>query len=226
MKNNLQKLRKQSKLSQTDLAKMLGVTRQAISLYEQGKRQLKEKDINTLIKYFNVSKKYLLGAYSKDEIMEFLPRTYKNILIDQNAFSLDEICVATSIAMNIDLISIAKGYIKPTVPKLVGSLDQWRFNDLSFFYKNFDFVFGSVAVKWLITKPMEVSQKDILEALDEALNAQLFKLSQDNTKQTSETGQSIPSPKELLSKRQKFIDDNSVLNPRDGGIDHMKWEEW
>ena len=73
---------------------------------------------------------------------------------------------------------------------------------------------------------MEVSQKDILEALDEALNAQLFKLSQDNTKQTSETGQSIPSPKELLSKRQKFIDDNSVLNPRDGGIDHMKWEEW
>lgn len=56
MKNNLQKLRKQSKLSQTDLAKMLGVTRQAISLYEQGKRQLKEKDINTLIKYFNVSK--------------------------------------------------------------------------------------------------------------------------------------------------------------------------
>ena len=61
MKNRIKELRKQSKLSQTDLAKMLGVTRQAISLYEQGKRQLKEKDINTLIKYFNVSVEYLKG---------------------------------------------------------------------------------------------------------------------------------------------------------------------
>lgn len=61
MKNRIKELRKQSKLSQTDLAKMLGVTRQAISLYEQGKRQLKEKDINTLIKYFNVSVEYLQG---------------------------------------------------------------------------------------------------------------------------------------------------------------------
>lgn len=50
MKNNLQKLRKQNKLSQNDLAKLLGVTRQAVSLYEQGKRQLKDKDIAVLTK--------------------------------------------------------------------------------------------------------------------------------------------------------------------------------
>lgn len=72
----MQKLRKQSDLSQTDLAKMLGVTRQAISLYEQGKRQLKEKDIATLTNYFNVSKNYLLGAYSKEEIIKIVHDEY------------------------------------------------------------------------------------------------------------------------------------------------------
>lgn len=71
----MQKLRKQSDLSQTDLAKMLGVTRQAISLYEQGKRQLK-KDIATLTNYFNVSKNYLLGAYSKEEIIKIVHDEY------------------------------------------------------------------------------------------------------------------------------------------------------
>ena len=60
--NRLKELRLNNNKTQTDLAKILGVTRQAISLYEQGKRQLKEKDINTLIKYFNVSVPYLRGA--------------------------------------------------------------------------------------------------------------------------------------------------------------------
>ena len=81
MKNNLQKLRKQSKLSQTDLAKMLGVTRQAISLYEQGKRQLKEKDINTLIKYFNVSKKYLLGATTYEVLDPLEKSIYDHVTV-------------------------------------------------------------------------------------------------------------------------------------------------
>lgn len=61
MMNRVKELRKQNKLSQNDLAKLLGVTRQAVSLYEQGKRQLKQKDINTLTKYFNVSIPYLKG---------------------------------------------------------------------------------------------------------------------------------------------------------------------
>ena len=59
--NRIKELRKLNKISQNDLAKMLGVTRQAISLYEQGKRQLKDKDIAVLTKYFNVSVPYLKG---------------------------------------------------------------------------------------------------------------------------------------------------------------------
>ena len=82
--NRIKELRKQSKLSQTDLAKMLGVTRQAISLYEQGKRQLKEKDINTLIKYFNVSKKYLLGATTYEVLDPLEKSIYSHVIEAMN----------------------------------------------------------------------------------------------------------------------------------------------
>ena len=79
--NRLKELRLKNKLSQTDLAKMLGVTRQAISLYEQGKRQLKEKDINTLIKYFNVSKKYLLGATTYEVLDPLEKSIYDHVTV-------------------------------------------------------------------------------------------------------------------------------------------------
>lgn len=59
--NRIKKLRKLNKISQNDLAKLLGVTRQAVSLYEQGKRRLKDKDIAVLTKYFDVSVPYLKG---------------------------------------------------------------------------------------------------------------------------------------------------------------------
>ncbi|OYR87372.1 hypothetical protein CBF53_07940 [Lactobacillus taiwanensis] len=61
MKNRIKELRQNRKLSQNDIAKLLGVTRQAVSLYEQGKRQLNKNNIDTLAKYFNVSALYLQG---------------------------------------------------------------------------------------------------------------------------------------------------------------------
>lgn len=61
MKNRIKELRQNRKLSQNDIAKLLGVTRQAISLYEQGKRQLNKNNIDTLANYFNVSVPYLKG---------------------------------------------------------------------------------------------------------------------------------------------------------------------
>lgn len=59
--NRIKKLRKLNKISQNDLVKLLGVTQQAVSLYEQGKRRLKDKDIAVLTKYFDVSVPYLKG---------------------------------------------------------------------------------------------------------------------------------------------------------------------
>lgn len=205
MKNNLQKLRKQSKLSQTDLAKMLGVTRQAISLYEQGKRQLKEKDINTLIKYFNVSKKYLLGAYSKDEILKILQEAYKKAP-HYKANSYYQ--VRNEISFNVDLIMIAHGFIEPTEPSINGMLSQSDVNNFEFWKQNFSFIFESVAIGWLISRPIEVSNDEILKAINEAIQIELSKLATDTRERQDKDGYWLESPSKYLSKRQEFINDH------------------
>lgn len=205
MKNNLQKLRKQSKLSQTDLAKMLGVTRQAISLYEQGKRQLKEKDINTLIKYFNVSKKYLLGAYSKDEILKMLQKAYKE---GSKYQASNYYQIKNSICFNVDLIMIAHGFIEPTEPSIYGMLSQSDVNNFEFWKQNFSFIFESVAIGWLISRPIEVSNDEILKAINEALQIELSKLATDTRERQDKDGYWLESPSKYLSKRQEFINDH------------------
>lgn len=205
MKNNLQKLRKQSKLSQTDLAKMLGVTRQAISLYEQGKRQLKEKDINTLIKYFNVSKKYLLGAYSKDEILKILQEAYKKAP-HYKANSYYQ--VRNEISFNVDLVMIAHGFIEPNEPSINGMLSQSDVNNFEFWKQNFSFIFESVAIGWLISRPIEVSNDEILKAINEAIQIELSKLATDTKEHQNEYKEWVESPSKYLSKRQEFINDH------------------
>lgn len=61
-KNRIAKLRKKKKLSQAKLAKNTGLTRQAISLYEIGKREPKLNTWEKLAKFFNVSVSYITGV--------------------------------------------------------------------------------------------------------------------------------------------------------------------
>ena len=61
MQNRLKEIRQEKNLSQTDIAKALGVTRQAISLYEKGDREPKLETWQKLADYFNVSVPYLQG---------------------------------------------------------------------------------------------------------------------------------------------------------------------
>lgn len=65
MQNRLKEIRQEKNLSQADIAKALGVTRQAISLYEKGDRELKLETWQKLADFFNVPVDYLLGI-SKD----------------------------------------------------------------------------------------------------------------------------------------------------------------
>lgn len=65
MQNRLKEIRQEKNLSQTDIANALGVTRQAISLYEKGDRELKLETWQKLADFFNVPVDYLLGI-SKD----------------------------------------------------------------------------------------------------------------------------------------------------------------
>lgn len=59
--NRIAKLRKEKNLSQAQLAKGTGLTRQAISLYEIGKREPKLETWLKLANFFNVPVSYLQG---------------------------------------------------------------------------------------------------------------------------------------------------------------------
>lgn len=170
MKNNLQKLRKQSDLSQTDLAKMLGVTRQAISLYEQGKRQLKEKDIATLTKYFNVTKNYLLGAYSKEEIIKIVHDEY----VKQRQSQDNKVYFFVVSAINyyvIDNYLISVGAIPFDIKKENFLVSDEQINDFNFWNQSLKYIFDDLTIKWLLEKPsLNASKEDVLKAVESAMN--------------------------------------------------------
>ena len=79
--NRLKELRLNNNKTQKDIADYLGVTRQAVSLYEQGKRQLNKSDIDTLANYFNVSVPYLRGATTY-EILDPLEKSIYSHVIE------------------------------------------------------------------------------------------------------------------------------------------------
>lgn len=169
MKNNLQKLRKRSKLSQTDLAKMLGVTRQAISLYEQGKRQLKEKDIETLTKYFNVSKSYLLGAYSKKEIIKIVHDEYGRQRQSQDSRTFFLVSSINYYVIDNYLISV--GAIPFDIKKENFLVSDEQINDFNFWNKSLKYIFDDLTIKWLLEKPyLNASKEDVLKAVESAMN--------------------------------------------------------
>ncbi|MBE7082232.1 MAG: helix-turn-helix transcriptional regulator [Clostridiales bacterium] len=57
----IKELRKEKKLTQTELAKLLNTTQDTISLWELGKSLPSVIDLVNLCKIFNVSADYLLG---------------------------------------------------------------------------------------------------------------------------------------------------------------------
>lgn len=59
--NRLEYLRKEKELSQSDVGNILGITSQAVGLYERGKRDIPTECLLKLSSYFNVSVDYILG---------------------------------------------------------------------------------------------------------------------------------------------------------------------
>lgn len=57
----LTELRESKNISQQELAEVLGITRQSISLYEKAERNINIELLTKIAKYFNVSADYLLG---------------------------------------------------------------------------------------------------------------------------------------------------------------------
>lgn len=62
MKTTLRELRKASNKTAAEVAAALGVTRQAVSNYENGTRMIGLQDILTLASYFDVSEREVIEA--------------------------------------------------------------------------------------------------------------------------------------------------------------------
>jgi transcriptional regulator with XRE-family HTH domain len=73
MNKRIKNLRMAHDLSQEELAKMVGVTKQAISQYERGVRKPEYDVLEALADFFNVDYDYLLGKTDKTTV---LPESY------------------------------------------------------------------------------------------------------------------------------------------------------
>lgn len=207
MSNRLKELRKRNHLTLEELGHNVGMLNSTLSQYENGKRNPNSEILEKLANFFNVSVPYVLGAYSKKEILEVLKNSY---ISESKKTSLSYSMKISKISYNVDLICIAKGLIPYDEPKF-NLLSEKEINNIDFWKENFSFIFKSVAVKWLVTKPLDATKEDIVDALNDALSAELLKLERDD--RTQKDGEVwVESPKELLKKRQDFINEHTFVD--------------
>lgn len=69
--NRIRELRKKNKITQTELAKGIGSSTQAISMYEKGERNPKIDKIQALADFFNVSVEYLMGLSDQPHVPKY-----------------------------------------------------------------------------------------------------------------------------------------------------------
>ena len=74
--NRIKKLRQLKKVSQGNLAKVTGLTNQAISQYENGKRNPNEKIWQKLADYFDVSVPYIKGEIDTEYVGKIIKTIY------------------------------------------------------------------------------------------------------------------------------------------------------
>lgn len=206
-KIRIKELRQLNNVSQGDLAKATGLTRQAISNYENNERMPNKEILEKLANFFNVSVPYILGAYSKEEILEVLKNSY---ISESKKSSLSYSEKISEVSFNVDLICIAQGLLPYDEPRF-NLLSEKEINNIDFWNENFSFIFNSIAVKWLITKPLDATKEDIVDALRDALATKLLKLERDN-KDQKDGKEWLESPKELLQKRQEFINEHIFID--------------
>ncbi|MGO4943541.1 helix-turn-helix domain-containing protein [Streptococcus alactolyticus] len=82
--NRLKELRKDKKISQTTLAKLLNVNEKTISRWENGESNIKPEKAEELAKIFNVSVAYLLGYSEYESFLDITKDFLNNDSDDDN----------------------------------------------------------------------------------------------------------------------------------------------
>lgn len=89
--NRIKELRKSHGLSQTELAGETGISNQAVSFYENGKRQPKIETWQRLAKFFNVSVPYIQGlTYTTEQMVRIIHDFYFTGYDPKQAFTVSD----------------------------------------------------------------------------------------------------------------------------------------
>lgn len=85
MMNNIKSLRKEKNLTVEQLAKKIGVAKSSVSAWENGKSEIRGKNLKKLSAFFDVSESYLLGYIERPSLPNRLRelRKEKKISIEQ-----------------------------------------------------------------------------------------------------------------------------------------------
>ena len=85
IKLRLKQLRQEAKNTQTELAALLGVSREAYSMYEMGKRQMGFEALDILAAHYRVTADYLLGRTAQPAAGELLTDAERALLTQYRA---------------------------------------------------------------------------------------------------------------------------------------------
>lgn len=83
-------LRKQKRMSQTELAKILHVSQQTVTAWETGKAEPSSSAVSNLADYFNVTTDYLLGRPEKKKEKQNVELTDDDIIMTYQGKELSD----------------------------------------------------------------------------------------------------------------------------------------
>lgn len=95
---NIEKIRKESKKSQRDIAKILGMTQPCYANYETGKTEPRISSLIKLADYYDVSLDYLVGRTYNDNIGYIEKADKETIKLFLTLNELNKVKVASFIA--------------------------------------------------------------------------------------------------------------------------------
>jgi transcriptional regulator with XRE-family HTH domain len=81
----LKELRKEHKLTQSEVADILNISRAAYSMYENARRQLNYEALCTIANYYKVSLDYLFDRTDMRELSMVLSRAESSLLLEYRA---------------------------------------------------------------------------------------------------------------------------------------------
>ena len=149
LKNRIAELRKNKKASQDDVAKALGITRQAISLYERGEHEPKLETWKKLASFFDVSVPYLQGIEPNFDLLTSETKDFILNKLDSNYFSSDKGKNRKQIVQLKDAINEYAKYaqLKPAPKEIEKNSADSRYK---YWSDNFSFLFSKKhLVNWV-----------------------------------------------------------------------------